>query len=62
MADNLKQGDRVMLRNGEFGRIIRIDGGMAHIQLDSSVRKTTSTMALKKVEDDKPALPEEQCD
>jgi len=62
MADNLKLGDRVVLHNGEFGKIIRIDGGMAQVQLDSSVRKTTATAALKKIECNKPALPEDHCD
>ena len=54
--------DRVVLRNGEFGQIIRIDDGMAQVQLDSSVRKTAATAALKKVECDDQAMPEDHCD
>jgi preprotein translocase subunit YajC len=52
MAEVFKPGDRVVIRNGEFGTIIRIDGGLAHLQLDSSVRKTFATAALTKVEGD----------
>ena len=51
MADDFKAGDRVVIRNGELGVIIRVDGRLAHIQLDSSVRKTVATAALDKTED-----------
>ena len=49
MAEDYKPGDRVVIRNGEFGTILRVDGGLAHLQLDSSVRKTFATAALTKV-------------
>ena len=52
MAEVFKPGDRVVIRNGEFGTIIRIDGSLAHLQLDSSVRKTLATAAITKVEGD----------
>lgn len=58
MAEEFKPGDRVVMRNGEFGTIIRIDGGLAHLQLDSSVRKSLAMAAIKKVEsDENPAGP-----
>ncbi|MBI2477552.1 MAG: hypothetical protein HYV60_02555 [Planctomycetia bacterium] len=49
MADVFKPGDRVVIRNGESGTILRVDGGLAHVQLDSSVRKSVATAALKRL-------------
>ena len=52
MANHFKPGDRVVIRNGESGTVLRVDGGLAHIQLDSSLRKSVAIAALKKVRDD----------
>ncbi|MDA1052686.1 MAG: hypothetical protein O3C40_19695 [Planctomycetota bacterium] len=50
MADDFKAGDRVIIRNGEFGTIIRIDGGLVQVLLDSSLRKTAAKATLRKIE------------
>jgi hypothetical protein len=38
------------MHNGEFGTVLRVDGLLAHVQLDSDVREKLVTAALKKVE------------
>ena len=51
MAESINSGDRVLLmRNGEYGTVLRVDGLLAHVQLDSDIREKFVTAALKKVD------------
>lgn len=52
MTHDFQPGDRVRIRNGEIGTVIQLDGGMAHLNLDSSVRKRVVIVALKKIAGD----------
>jgi preprotein translocase subunit YajC len=51
VAEPLQAGDRVVLmHNGERGTVLRVDGLLADIQLDGSVREKFVAAALKKIE------------
>ncbi|HUG68019.1 MAG TPA: hypothetical protein VMM76_09715 [Pirellulaceae bacterium] len=51
MAEPLQAGDRVVLmHNGERGTVLRVDGLLADVQLDSSAREKFVAVALKKIE------------
>ena len=56
MTENFRPGDRVMIPNGECGTVLRVDGHLAHLELDSSLRKKVATTSLRKLEnnDDSP--------
>jgi preprotein translocase subunit YajC len=51
MAENLKVGDRVVLiRSSEQGTVVRVDGYLIYVDLDSGLHLTTVAPAIKKIE------------
>jgi hypothetical protein len=48
LADGFKAGDRVgVIRSGEQGKILRVDGHLAHIQLDNNLRQSVVKVTPK---------------
>ena len=45
----LSPGDRVTIRNGETGTVVRLDGAMAQVLLDSSIRKSVAIAVLQRI-------------
>ncbi len=50
MGNELLPGDRVMIRSGETGTVIRVEGGFIVVQLDNTMQKKVPTITVKKIE------------
>ena len=48
----IRPDDRVIIGNGQSGKVVGIDFNIAHILLDSGLRMSASVSAIKKTEGD----------